>query len=277
MEELSKINSQNITSTLGEDVDENSVVDKAGESERHDLEISNQLEIEQRIAGSRRRCKHWHPNNKRCNNYQTTSFCEEHGTGVKGVSMVNPIHSPNRVNLNMAKFAIICMIMSIFIPYISLDITNSGDDELEVTGLEIIETWGEFLGFIMEYYDIIGTESGETGNGGEDMDIPLRVYLLMFGGLMLLLSPIIYTFSAIIGSFYVFTVGKLPKTLGIIHISFFIVMILMLLIGGSIIFSDMPNEPGLPSSMLGFLGIGTWVGGLSSIGFIIDSKYMIDD
>lgn len=31
------------------------------------------------MTGSERRCRHWYHNNKRCNNYQTTSFCEDHG------------------------------------------------------------------------------------------------------------------------------------------------------------------------------------------------------
>lgn len=31
------------------------------------------------MASSKRRCRHWYPNNKRCNNYQTTPFCEKHG------------------------------------------------------------------------------------------------------------------------------------------------------------------------------------------------------
>ena len=50
-------------------------------------------------------------------------------------------------------------------------------------------------------------------------------------------------------------------------------MILMIMIGGTImsdIFADISNEPGMPSSMLGFTGIGIWIGGLSGIGFFYE-------
>jgi hypothetical protein len=46
----------------------------------------------------------------------------------------------------------------------------------------------------------------------------------------------------------------------------------MLIIGGSVIFSEIPDGEGMPSSMLDFLGIGVWLGGLSSIGYFIEMK-----
>ena len=183
-------------------------------------------------------------------------------------NQIIPIDTPN---LNGAKVASIIIFLSILVPYISFDINDTGDPELDLTGVEIIESWFELFGFIMEVSDSgIDTEGSESPSG--DLDMPLRVYVLLIGALMLLLSPILFAFSSFIGGFLSFSGMGLPKTLGKIHLGFFIIMILMLLIGGSIIFSEMPDEEGMPSSMLDFLGIGVWLGGLSSIGYFIEMK-----
>ena len=183
-------------------------------------------------------------------------------------NQIIPIDTPN---LNGAKVASIIIFLSILVPYISFDINDTGDPELDLTGVEIIESWFELFGFIMEVSDSgIDAEGSESPSG--DLDMPLRVYVLLIGALMLLLSPILFAFSSFIGGFLSFSGMGLPKTLGKIHLGFFIIMILMLLIGGSIIFSEMPDEEGMPSSMLDFLGIGVWLGGLSSIGYFIEMK-----
>ena len=174
-------------------------------------------------------------------------------------------------NLNGAKVASIIIFLSILVPYITFDIGDTGDSELDLTGVEIIETWFELFEVIMEVSDS-GIDTGGSESPSGDLDMPLRVYILLIGALMLLLSPILFAFSSIIGGFLSFSGMGLPKTLGKIHLGFFIVMILMLLIGGSIIFSEIPDEEGMPSSMLDFLGIGVWLGGLSSIGYFIEMK-----
>ena len=174
-------------------------------------------------------------------------------------------------NLNGAKVASIIIFISILVPYITFDIDDTGDPELDLTGVEIIESWFELFGFIMEVSDSgIDTEGSESSSG--DLDLPLRIYILLIGALMLLLSPILFAFSSIIGGLLSFSGMGLPKTLGKVHLGFFIIMILMLLIGGSVIFSEIPDEEGMPSSMLDFLGIGVWLGGLSSIGYFIEMK-----
>jgi hypothetical protein len=95
--------------------------------------------------------------------------------------------------------------------------------------------------------------------------------MLMLGALMVMVSPLVFLLSAIVGGVFTFSSGVLPKTLGKLHLGFFVVMILMIMIGGTIM-SDIFafNEPGMPSSMLGFTGIGIWIGGLSGIGFFYD-------
>ena len=184
------------------------------------------------------------------------------------INQTIPIDKPN---LNGAKVASIIIFLSILVPYVSFDINDTGDPELDLTGVEIIETWFELFEAIMEVSDSgIDTEGPESPSGS--LDMPLRVYVLLIGALMLLLSPILFAFSSIIGGFLSFSGMGLPKTLGKIHLGFFIIMILMLLIGGSIIFSEIPDEEGMPSSMLDFLGIGVWLGGLSSIGYFIEMK-----
>lgn len=184
------------------------------------------------------------------------------------INQTTPIDKPN---LNGAKVASIIIFLSILVPYISFDINDTGDPELDLTGVEIIETWFELFEAIMEVSDSgLDTEGSESPSGS--LDMPLRVYVLLIGALMLLLSPILFAFSSIIGGFLSFSGMGLPKTLGKIHLGFFIIMILMLLIGGSIIFSEIPDEEGMPSSMLDFLGIGVWLGGLSSIGYFIEMK-----
>ena len=184
------------------------------------------------------------------------------------INQTTPIDKPN---LNGAKVASIIIFLSILVPYISFDINDTGDPELDLTGVEIIETWFELFEAIMEVSDSgLDIEGSESPSGS--LDMPLRVYVLLIGALMLLLSPILFAFSSIIGGFLSFSGMGLPKTLGKIHLGFFIIMILMLLIGGSIIFSEIPDEEGMPSSMLDFLGIGVWLGGLSSIGYFIEMK-----
>ena len=184
------------------------------------------------------------------------------------INQTTPIDKPN---LNGAKVASIIIFLSILVPYISFDINDTGDPELDLTGVEIIETWFELFEAIMEVSDSgLDTEGSESPSGS--LDMPLRVYVLLIGALMLLLSPIIFAFSSIIGGFLSFSGMGLPKTVGKVHLGFFIIMILMLLIGGSIIFSEIPDEEGMPSSMLDFLGIGVWLGGLSSIGYFIEMK-----
>tara|TARA_B100000073_G_scaffold37570_1_gene28184 strand:+ start:29 stop:664 length:636 start_codon:yes stop_codon:yes gene_type:complete len=183
-------------------------------------------------------------------------------------NQIMPIDKPN---LNGAKVASIIIFLSILVPYISFDINDTGDPELDLTGVEIIETWFELFEVIMEVSDS-GIDTGDSESPSGDLDMPLRVYVLLIGALMLLLSPILFAFSSIIGGFLSFSGMGLPKTLGKIHLGFFIIMILMLYIGGSIIFSEIPDEEGMPSSMLDFLGIGVWLGGLSSIGYFIEMK-----
>jgi hypothetical protein len=64
------------------------------------------------------------------------------------------IPSENKPNLNGAKIASIIIFLSILVPYISFDIDDTGDPELDLTGVEIVESWFDFFGFIIEVSDL---------------------------------------------------------------------------------------------------------------------------
>jgi hypothetical protein len=217
-------------------------------------------------------------------------------------SMESPWSAPdpgdkNQLDLNIAKGAVIAIALSLFLPYISIGIESPEGDEFKVSGIEMIEYWGEIAQVISEfnpaeseaetcpyandgecdepYYCAEGTDGNDCGSssGSSLPAVPLRAYMLMLGALMVMVSPLIFLLSAIVGGVFTFSSGVLPKTLGKLHLGFFVVMILMIMIGGTIM-SDIfaSNEPGMPSSMLGFTGIGIWIGGLSGIGFVYESE-----
>lgn len=202
----------------------------------------------------------------------------------------------NQLDLNIAKGAVIAIVLSLFLPYVSVGIDSTGDGQgLKVSGIEMIEYWGEIAQVISEFNPAEleaetcpyandgecdepflcaeGTDGNDCGSsGGSSLpDVPLRAYMLMLGAFMVMVSPLVFLLSAIVGGAFTFSSGVLPKTLGKLHLGFFVVMILMIMIGGTIM-SDIfaSNEPGMPSSMLGFTGIGIWIGGLSGIGFFYE-------
>ena len=202
-------------------------------------------------------------------------------------------------DLNIAKGAVIAIVLSLFLPYISIGIEIGGEgvDEFKVSGIEMVEYWGGIAQVISEFNPAEleaetcpyaddgecdepflcaeGTDGNDCGSssGSSLPAVPLRAYMLMLGALMVMVSPLVFLLSAIVGGVFTFSSGVLPKTLGKLHLGFFVVMILMIMIGGTImsdIFAD--NEPELPSSMLGFTGIGIWIGGLSGIGFFYERE-----
>ncbi len=215
-------------------------------------------------------------------------------------SMESPWSAPdpgdkNQLDLNIAKGAVIAIVLSLFLPYVSVGIESPEGDEFKVSGIEMIEYWGEIAQVISEFNPAEleaetcpyandgecdepflcaeGTDGNDCGSsGGSSLpDVPLRAYMLMLGAFMVMVSPLVFLLSAIVGGAFTFSSGVLPKILGKLHLGFFVVMILMIMIGGTIM-SDIfaSNEPGMPSSMLGFTGIGIWIGGLSGIGFFYE-------
>tara|TARA_A100001037_G_C14950143_1_gene544621 strand:- start:72 stop:800 length:729 start_codon:yes stop_codon:yes gene_type:complete len=176
----------------------------------------------------------------------------------------NQIEEERVSNLMIAKGAIALIIVSIFLPYVSFG------GLVEVTGLDIIVDTIEFLDAIAEV-DPEEFEDSGSGNAdsGEGFDLPFRYFMLIIGTIMILLSPWFFILSAIISSVVVFSGKKTPKIMGWIHLGFFIIMFLMLAIGETVFDEEFGD---LGFSIIDLLGIGIWLGGLSSIGLIYDNS-----
>ena len=86
---------------------------------------------------------------------------------------------------------------------------------------------------------------------------------------MILFSPWFFILSAIISSVVVFSGQKIPKIMGWMHLGFFVVMFLMLVIGETVL-DEWAGDLGF--SIIDLLGTGIWLGGLSSIGLIYDNS-----
>ncbi|MFL2971593.1 MAG: WW domain-containing protein [Candidatus Thalassarchaeaceae archaeon] len=176
----------------------------------------------------------------------------------------NQIEEERVPNLMVAKGAIALIIVSIFLPYVSLG------GLVEVTGLDIIVDTIEFLDAISE---VDAEEFEDSGSGsadsGEGVDVPFRYFMLVIGGIMILFSPWFFVLSAIISSVVVFSGQKTPKIMGWIHLGFFITMFLMLAIGETVL-DEWAGDLGF--SIIDLLGIGIWLGGLSSIGLIYENS-----
>ena len=192
--------------------------------------------------------------------------------------------------LSFAKGAIVLMIVSLFLPYVAVG------GLVEITGLDIIVESIELLDAIMEIEPSEFAESDdecpwandgvcdepflcETGTDGADCggtesedelpEIPIRYFMILIGSIMVLISPFFFLLSAIISSVTVFSGQKLPKIMGWVHLGFFIIMFLMLAIGETVL-DEWLGDVGF--SIVELLGVGIWLGGLSSIGLIYEKS-----
>ena len=193
-------------------------------------------------------------------------------------------------DLSIAKIAILAMVFSITLPFLSI-----GDGLITYSGVDILEDWYDLAEFIVELGDDTGAagecqyandgicdeplycatgtdgndcaDSGSSASGSFLDEVPIRVWLLAVAGFMLLLSPIFLLISGGISGFSVFSTGVLPKLMGKIHLSFFGVMFMLLLIGGTIL-DDVFGDLGF--SIIDTIGIGIWIGALSGLGLIYE-------
>ena len=93
--------------------------------------------------------------------------------------------------------------------------------------------------------------------------------MILIGSIMVLISPFFFLLSSIISSVTVFSGQKLPKIMGWVHLGFFIIMFLMLAIGETVL-DEWLGDVGF--SIVELLGVGIWLGGLSSIGLIYEKS-----
>ena len=192
------------------------------------------------------------------------------------------------VDLTIAKAAVVAIVISMVLPYVS--VFGFG-----VTGIDMIGYMGDMLGELDGISEELGggadscpyandgecdegwlcepgTDSTDCGRSGDDVDVPIRGWMLILGGMMFLFSPIVFLLTALLGGISVFSNGTLPKLIGKIHLGFFGIMLLLLVIGGSLL-SDLAGEfDEFMPSILSFFGIGFWIGGLSGIGFIYEKS-----
>ena len=188
------------------------------------------------------------------------------------------------INLTIAKGTVAVIVVSLFLPYLS--IAGFG-----VSGFDMLEYWGEMAEAISEF-DIpdddtcpyandgecdepflceTGTDGDDCGGSGDsgssDPDLPVRAYMLMVGAILVMISPIAFLLSAIAGGITVISGERLPKLIGKLHLTYFATMMLMLIIGGSVL-DDILGEVGF--SVISVIGIGMWTGGLAGIGFVYE-------
>ena len=114
--------------------------------------------------------------------------------------------------------AVALIIVSLFLPYISF----FGES---VSGFEM-------MGVVGEIADMGSDDSGDgSGDGsGDSADVPIEFVFFGIAALMVGLSPFVFLISAIISSI-VLGSGKSPKVMGILHLGYAIIFLIVAAIG----------------------------------------------
>ena len=109
--------------------------------------------------------------------------------------------------------AVALIIVSLFLPYISF----FGES---VSGFEMMGVVG----------DIAEMGSEDSGDSGDSGDVPIEFVFFGIAALMVGLSPFVFLISAIISSI-VLGSGKSPKVMGILHLGYAIIFLIVAAIG----------------------------------------------
>ena len=113
--------------------------------------------------------------------------------------------------------AVALIIVSLFLPYISF----FGES---VSGFEM-------MGIVGEIADMGSDDSGDgSGDSGDSADVPIEFMFFGIAALMVGLSPFVFLISAIISSI-VLGSGKSPKVMGILHLGYAIIFLIVAAIG----------------------------------------------
>ncbi|MGB1549690.1 MAG: hypothetical protein ACPHA0_04995 [Candidatus Poseidoniaceae archaeon] len=141
--------------------------------------------------------------------------------------------------------AVALIIVSLFLPYISIF------GELNYSGFEMMGEVGEVMS------DIDSDDSGDgSGDSGDSADVPTEFVFFGIAMLMVGLSPFVFLLSAIISSI-VLASGKSPKVMGILHLGYGIIFLIVAAIGTV-------DFVGISFSMYDFTGFGFYVGAFAS-------------
>ena len=147
--------------------------------------------------------------------------------------------------------AVALIIVSLFLPYVSF----FGES---VSGFEM-------MGVVGEIADMGSDDSGDgSGDGsGDSADVPIEFVFFGIAALMVGLSPFVFLISAIISSI-VLGSGKSPKVMGILHLGYAIIFLIVAAIG--------TIDAGILGSwsMYDLAGFGFYVGAFASALFLVE-------
>ena len=138
------------------------------------------------------------------------------------------------------------IVVSLFLPYVSIG-------EFTVSGFEMMGAIGE-----------VSTGLDESGDGsGESEDLPIEFIFFGIAALMVALSPFVFLISAIVSSI-VLSSGKSAKSMGILHLLYSIVYLIVAAIGtiDTGFFGSL--------SMYNLVGFGFYVGAFASALFLVE-------
>lgn len=138
---------------------------------------------------------------------------------------------------------VVLIFFSVLMPYVSVF-------GFSVTGLDLLGLIGDAI----EASSDLGGESGGGGGGG-DSGFDFGITMFVIAAAMLVLSPIVYVLSAIIACVLIGT-KKSTKVLAILHFGYFGLFLIASVLGAV----DLLGED---LSVLGFVGIGFYVGSLA--------------
>lgn len=138
---------------------------------------------------------------------------------------------------------VVLIFFSVLMPYVSVF-------GFSVTGLDLLGLIGDAI----EASSDLGGESGGGGGGG-DSGFDFGITMFVIAAAMLVLSPIVYVLSAIIACVLIGT-KKNTKVLAILHFGYFGLFLIASVLGAV----DLLGED---LSVLGFVGIGFYVGSLA--------------
>ena len=131
------------------------------------------------------------------------------------------------------------ILVSLFLPYIS--VMGFG-----VSGFEMMGVVGELMDGVDTNPNSLDEDSGDSGDA-----------FMTIGVLMFMLSPLFFIFSAIVSALALL-MKKSPRIMGVIHLSYGVILIILGML--------MPSESGI--SVFDFIGIGFYMGAFSS-GFLL--------
>ena len=138
------------------------------------------------------------------------------------------------------------ILVSLFMPYLSFMGEN-------VSGFELMGMVGEIGGDLADD----GSSDSDSDSGSSDVDLPVEFVFFGIAALMVGFGPIIFIISAITSAL-VLLLGKSPKAIGVLHMSYGLIFLVVALIG--------TIDVGILGSwsMYDLTGVGFYIGAFAS-------------